>query len=204
MRPNRSALLADENAKITGLPLESQRALISSESTLTSVVVFEFAFPMNENVFVTPAVVTAALGVPAASTPSAMIDTIKAGRPRVPMIRFISAPVSWVGHDSSWVPAARILNVRVHSANVWSPPRLPRRDASRRRPRSSRGFGGSSRAEAIAGLPQTRWRPAAALRDENPISGSLDRTPGDGMYLEVLPAPFTARLLPHPTSVLRR
>ncbi len=41
MRPKLSARAAEVNAKITGLPRESQRALISSESMLTRVVVAE-------------------------------------------------------------------------------------------------------------------------------------------------------------------
>lgn len=50
MRPKMSAWAADVNAKITGLPRESQRALMSSESMLTRVVVVEFGLAMNENV----------------------------------------------------------------------------------------------------------------------------------------------------------
>ncbi len=80
-----------------GWPPVPHRALIVSESMLTTFFVFEPGAAMYENVLVTgPAAAARDLGardapndVPAATTTSAMVDTISAAVPRVPRIRFI-------------------------------------------------------------------------------------------------------------------
>src|SRR5580704_9659680 len=89
-RPKMSVLPADVNAKTIGRPLESHRALISSESMLTTVLVVEFDFAMNENVLVTALVEAAALAAPAPIPASAQIEAVIAVRRRGLMIRFIS------------------------------------------------------------------------------------------------------------------
>src|ERR1700733_11455195 len=91
-----SAPLADVNANTTGRPLESHRALISNESMLTSVPVFEFGFPMNENVLVTGPGDTSALAVPAPTAARAARETLTAIRRRGHMIRFIRGPFPWL------------------------------------------------------------------------------------------------------------
>ena len=69
-----------------GLPLELQRALITRPLKFTTVDVFEFAFPMNENARVAaPVAITRA--DPAAGTASAIVDAIRAVRVETRMVR---------------------------------------------------------------------------------------------------------------------
>ena len=86
MRPRMSAPLVEVKGNISGRPLESQRALIGSESMLTSVVVFEPGLPMNESVLVTAPDATAATALDtetaltsAAEAEAALIRVWKAG-----------------------------------------------------------------------------------------------------------------------------
>src|SRR5947209_15554379 len=84
-----SPALAEENAKMTGKPRESHRALSSSWSMFSSVDVRLFFPAMNEKVRVTgPGEARLDAGAP--STTSAPTDKTSATEPRVPMIRFIS------------------------------------------------------------------------------------------------------------------
>ena len=83
-----------------GLPLELQRALITRPLKLTTVEVFEFALPMNENVRVAaPVAITRA--DPAAGTASAIVDAIRTVLAEMRMVRLTCAPLLVIGGDGN-------------------------------------------------------------------------------------------------------
>jgi hypothetical protein len=79
--------------------------LIKSWSMFTIVAVREFGRAMNENVRVTG--VTDALAGPAVTPSSATTLTTDAARQRIPTIRFMPAPLSWLVTTSSYRPRDR-------------------------------------------------------------------------------------------------